>query len=648
MENINNRIKQLGIENLSKEELEEIQNCYISISETEDIAFSATNRQDEESLKSSIELTTNYLGSTNKVSLKEKPKRYQDDDSKEHIRVDNNFNLNSFNKNNTVTYKAASALNSSTKKQPIKQNSVQPKHIQHQISNVSNSRQISNSKPIQEKNKSNSQNYNENLLNSNSIPLIDLNKILLEPEEYEMLKQKGTKELNLNQIYSLKVYEKFDALNDKYLEASKQSKAFRMENITLKEENSMLSLEKEKLLLINSSQLDLVNMKITKYESENIKLKELCDSQERKLNEVFPKISRYEELSMQLTKLQKEKEDLSEQNNKITKLNTDLNNEKYDWQKKSEHNRFEAESLQRDKIYLNKELLIKEERNLSLNEKIKSLEEEISNTRKSNEKYLDKLTDKSSFIENMYQEKLKKEIEEMNKKHDQNIEIFKKNYEDLLNSKCTFLQEERNELKIKISKLELDIKEKTNALDFINSEYRNFKNSSNEEISCLKIQLKLKSEDSNRLANLHEENLQLLKILKIENESLKEKHDLFRTELINREVLFKEETSQLKAELMMQRESKANYEKMENELDNIIVDSSLGDLDRDILQVINTVPSASKRRINQCLALAQKLKSVTLENGKLLNENNEKKELLSKTVQEKEILRDIVDKAKQP
>lgn len=70
--------------------------------------------------------------------------------------------------------------------------------------------------------------------------------------------------------------------------------------------------------------------------------------------------------------------------------------------------------------------------------------------------------------------------------------------------------------------------------------------------------------------------------------------------------------------------------------------------DKDIKDLISNIPTSSKRRINQCLALAQKLKESILEKERILNENNTLKTSNDKLNEEKEILKDIVERCKQP
>ncbi len=64
--------------------------------------------------------------------------------------------------------------------------------------------------------------------------------------------------------------------------------------------------------------------------------------------------------------------------------------------------------------------------------------------------------------------------------------------------------------------------------------------------------------------------------------------------------------------------------------------------------MIQTVPTSSKRRINQCLALSQKLKTTLMDKNNLLSELNNKKLQIEKINNEKDTLKSILEKTKQP
>lgn len=552
------------LKNMTEKEIEELRQCYISISDSEEFAGLYSDIARSVSIKSEnqVQYVRNQPVVSGYQSLKGS-KAYEEQLNYNASDVDLDYRSKPNNPFNAKESNESMIRNS--KYLPSKQ--AEPM--------IKTSNSNSKGKTLKSTKPAHLENFKSN--KDTSKPFFDLNKLMLDPEDYAQLKNRGMKELSINEVYSMKIYEKFDTLNSELQETRKMYYQYRQEKLALTEENAILKLEKEKISKTNSVVIEAINIKISTLETDNARLKELSNLQERKLTEAYPKLQRYEELSSQISKLQRECNEHIENLTKTTSINQALQKEKNELASKNESQRYELESFSRDKLYLNKELLMKDERILTITEKNKTLEVELTDTRKANHKYIDKLTDKSSHIESMYEDKLKSEIQEIKGKYNNDLENLKKMYEDLNNTRTQYLIEERNDLKIKVSKLETDLKEKLSSYDFLSSEFRKFKSSSNEEMSYLKIQMRLKSEDYDRLSNLHEENLSLVKLLKAENESYKEKHDIFRIELINRESLFREETCNLKAELAILKESKSHYDKIEDELDKIIVDSSLGE-----------------------------------------------------------------------
>ena len=196
-----------------------------------------------------------------------------------------------------------------------------------------------------------------------------------------------------------------------------------------------------------------------------------------------------------------------------------LKKEKEELLSKFEIQRIESEALKNDKFYLSRESMSLGEKLQSANEKIKNLEEDIRDMRKTNQGYLDKLTEKNLGIENSFEEKLRRELEDMKKKYENDKENLKRLFEELSEKRCAYLAEEKEEYKHKCIKYEKVIKDKEETIEFLNTEIRNFTKRTDEELSYLRIQLKIKSEDLERISNLYEENANIIKIFKVENES---------------------------------------------------------------------------------------------------------------------------------
>ncbi len=558
------KLKSLGfdLDKLTSREIEDLKKCIISISENEDLV---SYQSEKESLYKKNIHQSDQISEINdmvKNTLESVPVK---------VIHTNTTKPNKTENTEVKDYKFKEIPAEKFKEYTFSKEKEKQKTKQSQIKAKNN---YSTNKPKS----STLNNMKQNTNKVNEFGTFDFNKLIIDFEEYMLCKSKLSKDLTPSQLYSMKVYEKFDLLQKELNEYKSNYFQVRQDFMITKEEVSMLKLEKEKLTQINNSNNEILNMKIVSLELENMKLKELSNNHEKKINDYTPKAQKYEELILNFTRVDKELKDSHEQINKLTFMNNSLLSEMNDLKVKLDQKGYETESLQRDKQYLNKEILIKDEKILQLSNKLSSQDQEISEIRKTNHKYIEKLTDKSSIIESEYQNKLKAEILEIKEKYNKDLDNIKKMYEDLNSTKTQFLIEERNELKIKVSQLEASIKIKSESLEFISNEFRNFKISTNEEISCLKITHKIKCDDYDRLSNLYQETNLNLNTYKEELEILKEKNDILRKEILSREVQYKEEVFTLKAEVAILKENKSQYEKMEDELDKVIVDSSVNDL----------------------------------------------------------------------
>ena len=97
-----------------------------------------------------------------------------------------------------------------------------------------------------------------------------------------------------------------------------------------------------------------------------------------------------------------------------------------------------------------------------------------------------------------------------------------------------------------------------------------------EEIGHLRISTRARDDEVNRVTHLYEDNLILVKETKMENESLRQKIDVLKTEYYKIEATAREGTADIKAQLAVARERLGNYEMIEKELDSAIMNIANG------------------------------------------------------------------------
>lgn len=113
-----------------------------------------------------------------------------------------------------------------------------------------------------------------------------------------------------------------------------------------------------------------------------------------------------------------------------------------------------------------------------------------------------------------------------------------------------FLKENKDELELKVDNLSGQLKEKSKTYEALLLENRGLSRRVEGDLSELRIQLRLKSEELERISNIYEETLTNLKSTKLENEMLRDKFNVLKAEYYKAELENKEEFVNTKSQLV--------------------------------------------------------------------------------------------------
>ena len=228
----------------------------------------------------------------------------------------------------------------------------------------------------------------------------------------------------------------------------------------LETEIGILKKEFESLKIIKDSEISTLREKNRKKEEENVIINNKIEKFSKFQEENQPKIYKYDDLFRQYKDLKNETDKLLESTSSQAKVIMTIKNEKDEINNKLESYRLENESLKNDKMYLNKECMTIGERYRMADDKVKMLEDEIREIRKSNQNYIEKLTDKNCNLENVFEDKLKRELEDMKRKYTFDLDNLKKLYTEIGDKRSEYLIQEKDESYLKLNKLEQTIKDK--------------------------------------------------------------------------------------------------------------------------------------------------------------------------------------------
>lgn len=316
-----------------------------------------------------------------------------------------------------------------------------------------------------------------------------------------------------------------------------------------------------------------------------------------------------------------------------------------------EAQRRKTELLAQDKEYLTKENIQLIEKNRRLEDRLDRLEAELLSEKNRSQEYLQQLLNLKTDSVSGYEQRIYREISELKEKHHHELEMAKNNLVDIYEKQLRFLKEALEEKELKLEATARSLRDKSKDHDQLMIDTRDFQRKFDADLAETRIQLKIRTEELDRIGNVYQETLGNLNAHKLENEMLREKLNVVKGEYYKSEANAKEDMSSLRAQVAVLREQLANYELIEREIDEAVValarptpnsDSAL------LAHTLSSVPTASKRRMQQALGLAQRLTAKQREHEETQELLRRREEELEQATGELKVARSMLDKANQP
>ena len=203
-----------------------------------------------------------------------------------------------------------------------------------------------------------------------------------------------------------------------------------------------------------------------------------------------------------------------------------------------------------DKEYLSKENVKLHEQVSKLEDKIERLEADLEQTRKMSKDYISEMMSTKSTYNFSYEKRINDDLAELKEKQRQELETVKDNLKDIYERQIAFLKDNKDELEMKLDKATADNKEKTRAYDEVSNENRNLQRRVNIDLSELRVQLRIKTDELERSQNLYEEAATNVKTLRHENDMLREKNNILKGEYYKLEANLREDSAGIRAQLV--------------------------------------------------------------------------------------------------
>ncbi len=347
-----------------------------------------------------------------------------------------------------------------------------------------------------------------------------------------------------------------------------------------------------------------------------------------------------------------ENENLKTTLNNLNKLTENLKNDIQNYKDQIEEINGKNNTLKNDRAFVLNDAFISKEKNKDLeieNEKLKNQNNEY---KKLNDNLLRKIETYDDLKEKEYKERLEKMKDNLEKKYKEDLEKMNDNLRKLTETKIKFLSQQNNELKEKLSKTEKKLNELYLSNDNISLETKTYINSLKDEIEYNKIQMKIKDEDLNRLNNVYNDNIDVIKMLQNEINILKEKNKVLLDEF--QKMISQEKNNEmlLNNKIILLENKNKDYEQFETELDKLLLNNTIVSLnDEKTIEFMNklkNLPENNKKRISQCLLLVTRIQELNIEIHNLQKENLELINQNKKLNEESFINKNITNQMKDP
>jgi hypothetical protein len=364
--------------------------------------------------------------------------------------------------------------------------------------------------------------------------------------EYIRLRDIPEKDLREDESNLVHIWELVHPMKDDSKKLRSEIQTLRVEVKQVNEKNQNLILELKHSNDLISRKDDDVKRNMTNYETSIKMLQSELNKALIDVESMREKGTKYDELYRDFVRMEKEKIVLE---NKLTFF-SGISDFKHDAPQNENDLKAKYSILCTDKEYLSRENLRLLEHNKKLEDKIDRLDHELDETKKMSKDYLTQLFNSKNNMFYDYEKKINQELADLRLKHKDELENAKNNMKDIYERQISFLKDNKEELDVKVDQVTNQLKEKQRSYDDVMEENRNLQRRVNHDISELRIQLRIKSDELERIQTLYEEAQSNLKAVRIENDMIKEKNNVLKGEYYKLEANIKEETAGLKAQLV--------------------------------------------------------------------------------------------------
>lgn len=310
--------------------------------------------------------------------------------------------------------------------------------------------------------------------------------------------------------------------------------------------------------------------------------------------------------------------------------------------------------LQKDKEYLNRQNMELSVRCAHEEDRLERLQAQLEETKKAREEMYEKYVASRDHYKTEYENKLRDELEQIKLKTNQEIDQLRNASREMYERENRNLREARDNALAEKDRAVLAEKDALEKHNELLDRYRELQLSTESKVTEFLHQSKLKSFESERVQLIQEETARNLSQCQLECEKYQKKLEVLTKEFYSLQASSEKRITELQAQNSEHQARLDIYEKLEKELDEIIIQTAEIENEDEAERVLFSygyganVPTTAKRRLKQSVHLARRVLQLEKQNSSVLKDLEHQKGQVTQLSQELDRANSLLNQTQQP
>nr|XP_013806802.1 PREDICTED: progesterone-induced-blocking factor 1 isoform X1 [Apteryx mantelli mantelli] len=310
--------------------------------------------------------------------------------------------------------------------------------------------------------------------------------------------------------------------------------------------------------------------------------------------------------------------------------------------------------LQKDKDYLNRQTMELSVRCAHEEDRLERLQIQLEDAKKAREEMYEKYVISRDHYKTEYENRLQEELEQIRLKTNQEIEQLRSTSKEMYERENRNLREARDNAVAEKERAVIAERDALGKYDQLLEQYRQMQLGTESKVAELLHQSKLKSFESEHVQLMQQETAKNLSQCQIECEKYQRKLEVLTKEFYSLQSSSETRIIELQTQNSEFQARLDTYEKLEKELDEIIIQTAEMENEAEAERVLFSygyganVPTTAKRRLKQSVHLARRLLQLEKQNSLLVKDLEHQKEQVTQISQELDRANSLLNQVQQP